>query len=131
MLIDTSGLFSYLDADDADHQAAVALLDGATRRLTHSYILAELIALCHARRLARRPVLDLVIDIADDPEFEIVWVDEAYHRDAIELLEQRLDKGYSLCDAVSFVLMRSRNETEALTADHHFEQEGFTALLNG
>ncbi|MEH2285259.1 MAG: hypothetical protein V7K90_28760 [Nostoc sp.] len=41
----------------------------------------------------------------------------------------RQDKSYSLCDAVSFVLMRQRGVTEALTTDHHFEQEGFRRLL--
>jgi predicted nucleic acid-binding protein len=35
----------------------------------------------------------------------------------------------SLCDAVSFVLMRARGILEALSTDHHFEQEGFLRLL--
>ena len=39
------------------------------------------------------------------------------------------DKTYSLCDAVSFVLMRGRGMTDALTTDRHFEQEGFRRLL--
>ena len=41
----------------------------------------------------------------------------------------RFDKNYSLCDAVSFILMRRRGLYEALTTDHHFEQEGFRRLL--
>jgi len=45
------------------------------------------------------------------------------------MLLDRLDKTYSLCDAVSFVLMRERELTEALTTDRHFEQEGFVRLL--
>jgi predicted nucleic acid-binding protein len=45
------------------------------------------------------------------------------------LLEERPDKDYSLCDAVSFVLMRQYNLADALTTDKHFEQEGFTRLL--
>ena len=47
----------------------------------------------------------------------------------MELLENRLDKNYSLCDAVSFVVMRERGFIEALTTDKHFEQENFIKLL--
>jgi len=38
-------------------------------------------------------------------------------------VQARQDKTYSLCDAVSFVLMRERGIHEALTTDKHFEQE--------
>lgn len=51
------------------------------------------------------------------------------HQSATDLLTKRLDKSYSLCDAVSFVVMRESGVLEALTTDHHFEQEGFTRLL--
>ena len=47
----------------------------------------------------------------------------------MKLLFERQDKTYSLCDAVSFVLMRRRGMTDALTTDQHFEQEGFVRLL--
>lgn len=62
-------------------------------------------------------------------QIEIVWVDEELHEAALALLRARLDKTYSLCDAVSFVLMRIHGLIEALTTDHHFEQEGFVRLL--
>jgi predicted nucleic acid-binding protein len=65
-----------------------------------------------------------------DAEVEVVWVDQALHQQALDLLFARPDKTYSLCDAVSFVLMRERGETEALTTDRHFEQEGLVRLLN-
>jgi predicted nucleic acid-binding protein len=45
------------------------------------------------------------------------------------LLRARLDKGYSLCDAISFALMRGLGVQTALTTDKHFVQEGFTQLL--
>jgi predicted nucleic acid-binding protein len=47
----------------------------------------------------------------------------------MDLLNARMDKDYSLCDAVSFLVMRERGITAALTTDHHFEQEGFVRLL--
>ena len=48
---------------------------------------------------------------------------------ALDLYHQHADKGWTLTDCVSFVIMRERNVTEALTGDKHFEQAGFTALL--
>ena len=41
----------------------------------------------------------------------------------------RPDKDWSLTDCISFVVMQERNIQDALTADHHFEQAGFVALL--
>ena len=60
---------------------------------------------------------------------EIVWVDQSLHDRALLLVDARRDKSYSLCDAVSFVLMKERGILDALTTDHHFEQEGFQSLL--
>lgn len=64
-----------------------------------------------------------------DPKIDIVHVDETLYFAAINLLQRRLDKEWSLCDAVSFVLMERLGITEALTTDHHFEQAGFIRLL--
>ena len=129
MLLDTSGLLSYIDTHDAHHAEAVRLFTGARRRVTHSYVLAELVALCHARRAPRAPCLLFVAELADNPLVEMHWIDEARHRAAMSLLQSQGDKAYSLCDAVSFLLMRDRGLTEALTTDRHFEQAGFTRLL--
>lgn len=129
MLIDTSGFYCYLDADQPSHAAAVNILNSARGRLTHSYVLAELVALCHARGLNRATALRFVADVTNDADFQVVWVDAALHRAAMALLQSHTDKTYSLCDAVSFVLMRERGVTEALTTDRHFEQAGFIRLL--
>jgi predicted nucleic acid-binding protein len=92
-------------------------------------VLAELVALAQARRLPRESALDFAADVLADPEIETVWIDRAVHDDAIKLLRWQTDKEYSLCDAVSFVLMRQRGITDALTTDHHFDQAGFRRLL--
>lgn len=47
----------------------------------------------------------------------------------LALFNSRPDKEWSLTDCISFVVMRERGITEALTADHHFEQAGFIVLL--
>jgi len=129
MLIDTSGFYCYLDADQPSHADAVTRLNGAAARLTHSYVLAELIALCQSRRFNRSTALRFVADVADGGDFEVVWVDERLHRAGMTLLQSQTDKTYSLCDAISFILMRDRGVADALTTDHHFEQAGFIRLL--
>lgn len=130
MLLDTSGLLCYLHQNEPQHQEAVKLLDSASKSfLTHSYVLAELIALALIRRFPRPAVLTFVMDLLDNPDVETIWVDEQLHREAMKLLIDRQDKTYSLCDAVSFVLMHQRGMTNALTTDRHFEQEGFVKLL--
>jgi hypothetical protein len=47
----------------------------------------------------------------------------------LALYAARPDKEWSLTDCVSFLVMQDHGVTEALTADHHFEQAGFVALL--
>lgn len=47
----------------------------------------------------------------------------------MQLYTQRPDKDWSLTDCISFVVMKQHGLTEALTADRHFEQAGFKALL--
>ncbi|XFA73541.1 PIN domain-containing protein [Thermosynechococcaceae cyanobacterium Okahandja] len=130
MLLDTSGLLCYLHRDEPQHEKAVQLVtDSTSRLLTHSHVLAELVALALVRRFPRAQVLEFVVDLVNNPDIETIWVDEQLHREAMQLLLVRQDKRYSLCDAVSFVLMRQRGITHALTTDRRFEQEGFIRLL--
>ena len=129
MLLDTSGLLCLHNRAEPLHIQARTLYHAAHMRVTHSYVLAEFVALAHARRLPRMAALTFVSDLVENPDIDTVWVDEALHREAMTLLVARPDKTYSLCDAVSFVLMRQRRYTEALTTDGHFEQEGFQRLL--
>ena len=68
-------------------------------------------------------------DLFEHPLLDVLWVDEPFHRAAMSLLARRLDKGYSLCDAVSFLQMEQEGVADALTTDRHFEQEGLVRLL--
>src|SRR4051794_14844525 len=122
MLLDTSGLLCYHHRDEHQHANAVTFFRSASVRLTHNYVLAEFVPLCHIRGLHRIGALAFVADLLDNPLVEVLWVDETLHRAAMTLLQARLDKTYSLCDAVSFILMQHSGITEALTTDHHFEQ---------
>ena len=129
MLLDTSGLLCLHYKTEPLHTEARAAYRRATLLLTHSYVIAEYVALATARRFSRTSILSFMTDLMGNPDIETVWVDESLHRAAVDLLLQRPDKTYSLCDAVSFILMRQRGITEALSTDRHFKQEGLIRLL--
>src|ERR1035438_695368 len=48
---------------------------------------------------------------------------------AMQLYGTRHDKNWSLTDCFSFVVMEQRRLVQALTADNHFRQAGFEAVL--
>lgn len=129
MLLDTSGLLCLHHRAEPLHQDACRAYREAHTRLTHGYVLAEFVALAQARRIPRPAALEFVTDLVANPDIEIVWGDAVVHGKAMALLHARPDKTYSLCDAVSFVLMRERAIHDALSTDSHFEQEGFRKLL--
>ncbi len=129
MFLDTSGLYALLDASESRHLAAKEAFERSHLLFTHAYVLAELVPLAQARGVPRLLALRFISTLMQTGEVEIIWVDRELHESAHQLLLSRADKTYSLCDAVSFVLMRQRGQSEALTTDHHFQQEGFLRLL--
>ena len=64
-----------------------------------------------------------------DPEVRIIAVSGELYNKGWNLYAARMDKGWSLTDCISFVVMSDKSLTDALTGDHHFEQAGFNILL--
>jgi predicted nucleic acid-binding protein len=60
---------------------------------------------------------------------KVVPVTSALLESAINLYRDRPDKDWGLTDCISFEVMRENSLAEALTADRHFIQAGFRALL--
>jgi uncharacterized protein len=63
------------------------------------------------------------------PLTTVVPFDSTLMNRGLALFASRSDKDWSLTDCVSFLVMNDRGITDALTADHHFEQAGFVAVL--
>lgn len=59
----------------------------------------------------------------------VVTVDTPLLNSGLQLYEARRDKSWGLTDCISFVVMREQGLTDALTADEHFVQAGYRALL--
>jgi hypothetical protein len=77
----------------------------------------------------RKAAVGMVDEILADPNVRI-WplTDDLFDR-ALDLYRSRPDKGYSLTDCSTMVLMSDEGVTEILSTDPHFEQHGLTILL--
>jgi predicted nucleic acid-binding protein len=96
--------------------------------LTTAWVLTEVAdGLVEERAISR--FLDFYDQLQTRTDVAIIACADDLFRDGLELYRRRLDKEWSLTDCISFVVMQQHGLTDALTADHHFEQAGFTALL--
>jgi predicted nucleic acid-binding protein len=126
---DTFYFLALLNSDDEAHQRTMALAAMLRRPIvTTHWVLAEVgDALAPpATRGLFRPFLER---LRKDPRTTIALPSDALFNRGVALYAEREDKGWSLTDCISFVVMADGAMTEALTGDHHFTQAGFTALL--
>ncbi len=132
VFVDTSFFIALLNNSDADHKQAVALQNWLSksniRKISSEYVLLELgdgLSRLHFRHLAGQ----LFKLVYSDQSFEIVPSSSQLFAKSLTLFNQRPDKEWGLTDCSSFIIMQEMNLTHALTADRHFLQAGFQALL--
>jgi uncharacterized protein len=77
----------------------------------------------------REKAISLIDHLAARDDVEIEPFSASLWADAWALYCSRSDKSWSLTDCVSFNCMQQQRLTVALTADAHFQQAGFRALL--
>lgn len=132
VFIDTSYLIAILEPTDDRHEKAKTVSQslGSIQQITSEMVLTELLnAFCTRGKFLRQMVLNVLEDLSSDPNIEIIPQSSELFEQACRYYKQRLDKEYSLTDCASMVIMRERGIDKVLTHDHHFQQEGFTALL--
>lgn len=126
---DTYFFIAALSPRDAGHVRAVNFSISNRRPLvTTAWVLTELadgLAATSNRHLAYQVFLDFESSAHDIiiPAEPQLWLR------GLDLYHARSDKEWSLTDCISFLVMQDRGIAEALTADQHFEQAGFAALL--
>ena len=81
--------------------------------------------------LLRQAACGVVDAVRSNANAEIVPMTSNAFREALERYRSRPDKTWGLTDCTSFVIMEQKGITDALSADHDFQQTGFNALLAG
>jgi predicted nucleic acid-binding protein len=97
--------------------------------VTTEFVLLEVANFC-SRGKQRSVFTRLVANLRSAVAVEIAPASAELFQRGLILFASRGDKKWSLTDCTSFVIMQERGIAEALTADHHFEQAGFMALLS-
>ncbi len=109
-------------------KAAQTLRGG--RVVTTEYVFDEFLAYFSDSGPMLRDIAARTVEQAlADPAVTVVTQSRQSFLDGLALYKARGDKGYSLTDCISMLVMRAENLTEVLTHDEHFSQEGFTKLL--
>ena len=126
---DTFFYVAAVNPRDESHASAREWLTGVrVPLLTTEYVLVE-VGNWLAGSGDMAVFVELMKSIEADAATRVVPGDSQLFRAGVALCSKRLDKDWSLTDCTSFVVMEREGITEALTADRHFEQAGFKALL--
>jgi len=132
VFLDTSYAIALSSPHDHYHPRAEVLAESLkqqeTQIVTTRAVLIE-IGNALARRRYRSAAVELLNSLDGDPVVEIVPLSESLCTMAFQLYRDRPDKEWGLTDCVSFVVMQEQGLGDALTADEHFRQAGFRALL--
>lgn len=132
VFLDTSYAISLSVVSDQKHGQAIALaqqLRGNKTRLVVTRAVMLEIGNSLSKARYRTAAIALLNALEFDPLVEIIELSLEDYQAALALFQNRDDKEWGLVDCISFVVMQRRGMFEALTADSHFVQAGFKALL--
>jgi len=129
---DTSYWIALLNTHDSLHTKAIAASRGMDPRhiVTSEMVLTEFLnsfseAGPHMRKAAAKITESLQCSLG------VIVLPQTSHLFARSLrrYQEMADKGWSLTDCASFLIMEDEHLMAALTPDQHFAQAGFQALL--
>ena len=131
VFVDTAAWYAFIDGDYADHRPADRCFRRLTRQgqplATSNHVVGETYTLCR-RRLGAHLAREFLRRLHISGATQRIFVQEAWEREAEDLLVQYEDQDFSYVDATSFVVMRRIGLREAFTFDHHFQVLGFNVI---
>ena len=126
---DTLFLLALVRTKDQHHRRARLWEKSISGQLlTTEYVIVEFCDAC-ARGELRQRCPAYIRSLRANPAVTIVAASDKLVDEGLRPFESRNDKTWGLTDCISFSVMRAYRVSDALTADAHFEQAGFRALL--
>ena len=132
VFLDTAFVYTLLNTRDEWHGRAVRwqarLAAESHALLTTEFVLMEIGDGLAALRF-RSQATQAIRSLRSSNLVEVVPASARLVEEALSLYGGRNDKDWGMTDCSSFVVMRERGLSDALTMDAHFQQAGFHPLL--
>ena len=128
--MDTAYVLALLNQNDRFHEQAKAILPKI--RIADEVCITETVVIEIGNSLARSNrslAVSFIESLYSTCNVNVLPVDSALLRSAIDFYQKRDDKEWGLTDCISFIVMEEQGLRNALTSDEHFQQAGFRALL--
>ena len=133
VFVDTGAFFAHLIADDTENLRARLAFEQARadswQLITTNAVVFETYALLVNRARNGRAFAIAFLDALDLGFCDVELASKEDESLAIDLVRAHNDKTYSLCDAMSFVVMARLGIADAIAFDRHFAEYGRFALL--
>jgi predicted nucleic acid-binding protein len=129
---DTAYWIALVNPYDQLHSSArrISSTLGKARIVTSELVLVELLNyFADGVPTLRLIAANTVEEILSSKDTVVIPHSSDVFAEALKLNKSRPDKGWSLTDCHSFLIMQHRGIDSALTVDRHFEQAGFRALF--
>ena len=129
VFVDTFYLLALVSPSDESHARALQFARAYRGRfITTQWVLTEMADGCAATANRLRAV-EFIKVFSAQSNVTVFPVSDDWFQRGLRRYGERPDQKWSLTDCISFLVMEDEKLSEALTADHHFEQAGFVALL--
>jgi predicted nucleic acid-binding protein len=133
VFVDSGGFFALLAAEDSFHDHARSLFSRANQERWHlattNAVVVETYSLLLVRSRGGRRSALAFLDMVGDDAYHVERVGKRDEERAIALLRAHKDKSYSLCDALSFVVMERLRIRDVVAFDRHFRAYGRFTIL--
>jgi predicted nucleic acid-binding protein len=129
---DTGYWIALLNPHDELHEKASAIARdySSGQVVTNEMVLTEFLnSFCEYGPRLRQAAARVVVALRDTSQIVVLPQTSQLFEKALKRYQNMADKGWSLTDCASFVIMEEERLTAALTHDRHFAQAGFQTLL--
>ena len=131
LLLDSTFIAGLINSRDQLHLKAkdfLPLVETAAEVVITEAVLIEVGNLLHSVQYRQRAA-EFIDACYGTTNVTIVSVDTELLRKAVDFYRLHQDKDWGLTDCISFVVMKEHGLIIAMTADAHFQQAGFRALM--